>query len=222
MPNGDDRSPPTATGSAGTPPATRSATSRRMLLRGGVPAVMTLASRPALAAGPACTVSAVLSANLSNAVEQGLNCGVSPGCWYNLAYKDGKWQTTGFDPNQSFASVFGPVSGGSPWTIGTGSLHDALKGSVSITCKVPKGQGFETVTVNGNGFTAQSVGAVLNAGAFNKYNHYPLNVQQVVAEVQGLWNTKPKSKGEVQSLAGAIADKFNGLIGPQHTCDESF
>ncbi|HEY0526151.1 MAG TPA: hypothetical protein VGD08_22345 [Stellaceae bacterium] len=223
MPNGDDRLRPTTTGNAGESPVSKSTTSRRMLLRGGVPAVMTLASRPALAGGPACTVSAVLSANLSNAIEQGLNCGVSPGCWKNLAYSDGKWQSTGYDPDQSFASVFGPVPGGSRWTIGTGSLHDALGGNVTITCKIPgKGGSFTSVAVSGNGFTAQSVGALLNAAAFNKYNHYPLSVYDVLSRVTGLWSTQPASKGDVQTLASAIADFFNSQIGKAEECNAEF
>jgi hypothetical protein len=222
MPNGDDRSPPTAADNAGSSPIT-SATSRRMLLRGGIPAVMTLASRPALATGPACTVSAVLSANLSNPIEQGLNCGVSPGCWKNLAYRDGKWQTTGYDPDQSFDSAFGPVPGGSRWKIGAGSMHDALSGNVAITCKVPKkGGGFDTITVSGNGFTAQSVCALLNAAAFYKYNHYPLSVDDVLGRVRALWSTQPATKDDVQPLASAIADFFNSKIGQLEQCYEVF
>ena len=70
----------------------------RRIILGGIPIAVTLASKPALAMTGQCSVSNVLSGNLSHPLPTGVNCGMTPATWQSLAGTNQLWTRTGFFP----------------------------------------------------------------------------------------------------------------------------
>ena len=89
----------------GAPERKRLVTPRRALI-GGIPVMMTLASKSALA-WPDCTYSRVMSGNMSLAHQLAPteSCAMSPGCWRTLKNWNGLKGL--FTPTSNFCSIFG-------------------------------------------------------------------------------------------------------------------
>lgn len=195
---------------------------RRRFLTGGlatVPvAITTLANRPALAGGY-CTVSAVLSGNLSRQITE--PCGVSPGCWKNHALENNasSWTVAGFSPSQAFTSVF-PMLNTPPWSCNpaNATLLDGLNGGIVISVKLTDGSKAVTLSNFASGFTLQIVAAVLNAGFFGTPK-YPLSVQDVQYAVihaitkyptDGSGATSNGNQSNIKTQISKLTDKLNG------------
>ena len=79
----------------------------RRLVLGGIPIAVTLASKPALAMTGQCSVSNALSGNLSHPLPNGVNCGMTPQTWVDLAGTNQLWPRTGMYPQTTFISAVG-------------------------------------------------------------------------------------------------------------------
>lgn len=85
----------------------------------GVAAVFTLSSRPVWANGQQCTISGMMSGNLS--APKGQSCdGCTPGYWGRSQHLNA-WAPTGFKPTDKFNTVFGVTQyikkNGQPYTL---------------------------------------------------------------------------------------------------------
>lgn len=85
----------------------------------GVAAVFTLSSRPVWAKGQQCTISGMMSGNLS--APKGQSCdGCTPGYWRQSQHLNA-WTPTGFKTTDKFNTVFGVTqyvkSNGKPYTL---------------------------------------------------------------------------------------------------------
>jgi hypothetical protein len=180
----------------------RAATGRRALL-GGLPMVITLASRPALANVNQCTISNVLSGNLSHPLPAGPSCGLTPACWQGS--KTGTlWTRTGYSRLDNFTSDLGAIPFGSKWSIvGGQSLGTALSGGLNIQVQTSHGSS----TLDATQFGAQVVASLLNAAAFAP-NNYPLSTAQVKSVVQAIWNGTPSDQETAQGYLTAVANQL--------------
>lgn len=154
---------------------------RRRFLTGGlsaVPAIVTLANKPALAKN-FCTVSAKLSGNASRPIKG--PCGSSPGCWKNHALKNNasSWTSTGLSPHGLLTSLF-PILKTDPWKCypSDATLLQALDKSCVIRAKV---NGSWVDPKFPKAFTAQIVAGVLNARFFGIA--YPMSEDAIKANV---------------------------------------
>ena len=172
------------TGSQGS----RSASSRRMLLRGSLvaaPTILTLKSRPVLASGKTCSPSAFMSKNPSKPLEQA--CGDSPGCWTQKNYLKWSEYTGGvYQHGTSLKATFSAMAQTRTVTINgqqqtiprcTFKISGATVSDLSLSqCILVQGDVFVEAIKNGvktsvkaievsNGFQLQIVAGILN-GAF--------------------------------------------------------
>lgn len=154
---------------------------RRRFLTGGlsaVPAIVTLANKPALAKN-FCTISAKLSGNASRPMRG--PCGSSPGCWKNHALRNNasSWTSTGLSPHGLLTSLF-PILKTNPWRCvpSDATLLQALDKSCVIQAKV---NGSWVDPKFPKAFTAQIVAGVLNARFFGIA--YPMSEEAIKASV---------------------------------------
>ncbi|MDE2229997.1 MAG: hypothetical protein KGL11_13295 [Alphaproteobacteria bacterium] len=179
--------------------------SRRLIL-GGIPVVVTLTSKPALAMTGECSVSNALSGNLSHPLPEGTNCGLTPDSWIKLAGTQQLWSRTGFAPSTSFLSACGSQPFNSQWSCGNQSLLAALEGGLTIGCKV----GQNSAALDATKFGAQLAAAVLNAGCFSPTN-YPDTVAQVRGLVAAIWSSQPTTKSLAQAELDSATNRISSL-----------
>ncbi|HEY1505909.1 MAG TPA: hypothetical protein VGF92_16505 [Stellaceae bacterium] len=195
--------------------------------------MLTLASRPALAAGQ-CNASNAISGNQSHPLPNGTNCGLTPATWVSLAGTNQLWARTGFSPSTTF-SVNGSSGFDSSWNIGTVSLLSALQGGLSIKVQTSGGNGNgngnsggpgSSSGGNGNGngnsngggsttlnaaeFGEQVAAALLNAAAFAP-NNYPYTLSEVEQMAMSIFGAKPSSAAVAQSELDSLASKFAAI-----------
>ena len=223
---------------SGMPSARCLVTPRRAVL-GGAPIVMTLMSKSALA-WPQCSISRVLSGNLSQDAQLNPNetCAVAPECWVSLGstHDNSGWAgtqvgykmggpTAGYSPNQSFSSVFGlPVTNASgTWSIThSDSIYNALKGQTRITF-APSGGGSLNITASfgSYSFAAQSACALLNAAAFSPDGHFLIpgmggtntSPSSILAWVLAIWqSTLGQNSGGTNSAINTLGNKLNSSL----------
>lgn len=178
---------------------------RRMLL-GGIPIAVTLASKPALAMTGQCSVSNALSGNLSHPLPNGVNCGLTPLTWCNLAGTNQLWPRTAMYPQTTFLSASGQPGFGSGWDCGNQSLLSALQGGLVISCKI-SGQ---MTTLNAQLFGEQAAAGLLNGAAFSP-NNFPMSLSEVQAKILAVWSTRPTSKSQAQSSLDNVTDQLAPL-----------
>jgi hypothetical protein len=198
--------PPRPDGTRDDRSSDQSGNSRRRLILGGLPLAVTLASRPALAATGQCSVSHVLSGNLSNPLPSGTNCGLTPLTWCNLAGTNQLWPRTGYSSTTRFLSAFGSLPLNSKWTCSNPSLLSAMQNSLSVQCKI----GSNLVTLSAGNFGAQVCAGLLNACAFAPTN-YSLTSSEVTALVSPIWTSSPSSQSAAQSLLDAVTSQLSAL-----------
>jgi hypothetical protein len=189
---------------------------RRRFLTGGlsaVPAIVTLANKPALAKN-FCTVSAKMSGNASRPMRG--PCGSSPGCWKNHALKNNasSWTSTGLSPHGLLTSLF-PMFKTHPWKCfpSDATLLQALEMSCVIRAKV---DGSWVDPKFPKAFTAQIVAGVLNARFFGTF--YPIGedaIKQSVLNALTSYGSKldsddlKKIKNKISSLTDTLAGYNN-------------
>lgn len=165
---------------------------RRRLLIGGAPLVMTVISRPAFA-WPQCTISRVLSGNLSQdqPLNPGETCAQPASCWVSQASGQYKWKATavghppsGYQTSDNFRTVFGlpitcTVSGHSgTWDLSSTStnLLSAINGGATLEFTGTNNNKNYTKTLSasfgGYDLCTQAVCALLNAAAFFPDGHF--------------------------------------------------
>jgi len=195
----------------------RLVTPRRALI-GGIPVMMTLASKSALA-WPDCTYSRVMSGNMSLAhqIAPTESCAMSPGCWVSLKNWNGLKGL--FTPSSQFSSVFGLSHNN--WSCTSGAtLLQALQGKCTIYYTPPGKSKFAvSYTAGGYGLAAQCAAAVLNAAAFSPSGHFLVNginrdVSWVLSQVAGCWNTTPNPKTQTgcNSVVSGMCNTFSSSI----------
>ncbi len=168
---------------------------------------MTLASKPALAwSGGQCSVSNALSGNLSHPLPSGVNCGLTPGTWVNLAGTNQLWPRTGFFPSTNFTSAAGQTGFGSEWIVGGQSMLSALQGGLIIEIKINGNRS----TLNAALFGEQVAAALLNAAAFAP-NNFPDSLSQVQSLVRQIWMSRPSSKNRAQSALDGLTNQLAPL-----------
>jgi hypothetical protein len=173
----------------------------RRLVLGGIPIVVTLASKPALAMTGQCSVSNALSGNLSHPLPNGVNCGLTPLTWCNLAGTNQLWPRTAMYPSTNFTTACGTPGLGSGWQCGTESMLSALQGGLTIQCKI---NGTLT-TLNAQLFGEQAAAGLLNAAAFSPTN-FPQSLGQVQATIRAVWASTPTSNTQAQSALDAVTN----------------
>ncbi|HVA13823.1 MAG TPA: hypothetical protein VNF99_11275 [Stellaceae bacterium] len=178
----------------------------RRLILGGIPIAVTLASKPALAMTGECSVSNALSGNLSHPLPSGVNCGLTPLTWCNLAGTNQLWPRTAMYPQTDFSSASGGPGFSSHWVCGTQSLLSALQGGLSIHCKI---NGTATA-INAQLFGEQVGAGLLNAAAFSP-NNFPQSLPDVQSMVRSIWATTPRSASQAQSALDAVTNQLAPL-----------
>ncbi len=178
----------------------------RRLVLGGIPIAVTLASKPALAMTGQCSVSNALSGNLSHPLPSGVNCGMTPQTWVDLAGTNQLWPRTGMYPQTTFITAVGSPSVGSGWIIGPQSVLSALQGSLVIQCKISG----STVTINGQLFGEQVAASLLNAAAFSP-NNYPDSLAQVQQLAHQVWATTPSNQNQAQHSLDSVTNTLSAL-----------
>jgi hypothetical protein len=222
--------PSTAPGAASD---TKGRLGRRFILT-GMPFAMTLANRPAFATGGLCTMSVLASANLSNPIEQNMNCGVSPGCWAQKALRDDAWQSSmpiGLSPDSSFRAVFSMPSN---WRLS--APNDSQCNPIEATLYQVLTQPLKLVYVpssgpkikgSDGGAAMHIVAGYLNALAFNSghvvngvviWGHYPVTDTGVMNTVLGLWSPAPTA-ADIDSRIAAVKNYAYVVVDNQHYCD---
>ena len=214
---GSDHAPGEATPPDGKPVRGRLITPRRALI-GGIPVMMTLASKSALA-WPDCTYSRVMSGNMSLAhqIKPTESCAVSPGCWASLQTWNG---VNGlFSPTSNFCTIFGLAHNNWSCNSNTVTLMQALQGKCTLYYTHRGTQMQVTQTAGGYSFAAHCAAAILNAAAFSPSGHYLVNginrdITWVLAQVSACWNTtpNPKTTSGCNSVVGGTCDAFNSAI----------
>lgn len=235
-PLGTERRSATAPPNPATGGERRLVTPRRVVL-GGAPIIATLVSRSALA-WPQCSISRVLSGNLSYEAElgPGETCASAPECWASLASRsqNGGWAGTqvgyksggpvaGYTPNQSFSGVFGlpSVSAAGTWSVTNGdSLYSALRGHTTISFK-PHGSSSGlriTASFGGYSFETQCACALLNAAAFSADGHFLIPASggvntfpsTILTWVLAIWQSSLSSNSNGSNAAiMALGNKLN-------------
>lgn len=198
-----DRDPTSASASPAASDAPKNP-GRRLIL-GGIPVAVTLASKPALAMTGQCSVSNALSGNLSHPLPNGVNCGMTPGTWVNLAGTNQLWPRTGMYPQTNFTSACGSPGFGS-WQCGNQSLLSALQGGLSVQCKIAG----QMTTLNAQLFGEQVAASALNAAAFSP-NNYSKSLGDIEALVQAIWASHPNSKSQAQTLLDNLTNQLAPL-----------
>jgi hypothetical protein len=198
--------PPTETSSAAASRLQSLVNPGRRMLLGGIPIAVTLASQPALARTAQCSVSNALSGNLSHPLPSGVNCGMTPLTWCNLAGTNQLWPRTAMYPQTTFSSACGGPGFSSGWVLGTQSLLSSLQGSLSIQCKI---NGKDT-TLNAQLFGEHVSAAMLNAAAFSP-NNFPKSLGQVQLAVRAIWQIKPTSQSQAQSALDGVTNQYAPL-----------
>ena len=198
----DRAKPNEGNGRGGTKRETLAMPGRRLIL-GGIPIVVTLASKPALAMGE-CSVSNALSGNLSHPLPAGTNCGLTPDTWMKLAGTNQLWSRTGCAPSQSFTSACGSRPSGATWTCGTQSLLAALEGSLTVSCKI---DGVDT-PLTASQFGMHCAAGILNAACFSP-NNYPKTMSQVQNLIAPLWTQQPTNQAQAQSLLDSATNALS-------------
>jgi hypothetical protein len=224
------------------PGKAKAALGRRGFVLAGAPFIMTLTNRPALAGGTTgggdtvCTFSILASLNLSQPLEAGANCGVSPGCWKNKALNDGIWKAVG-DPTDAppndVNSIINPPGNGEvgkwKWSNESASLYSALGSS-------PPKLGFRKTSGttwynSGNGVINEILAGYLNIMTFNNglelfgtvmWGHYPISLAQFNAAKTTLFSVVPSSSGDVNT---AVENFRNAIYLPgegDHYCNAAF
>jgi hypothetical protein len=178
----------------------------RRLILGGIPIAVTLASKPALAMTGQCSVSNALSGNLSHPLPNGVNCGLTPLTWCNLAGTNQLWPRTAMYPSTNFTTACGSPGFGNAWQCGWQSMLSALQGGLSVQCKL-NGQ---MTTLNAQLFGEQVAAGLLNAAAFSP-NNYPKSLDEVQAMVQSIWSSHPNSKSQAQTLLDNVTNQLAPL-----------
>jgi hypothetical protein len=178
----------------------------RRIILGGIPIAVTLASKPALAMTGQCSVSNVLSGNLSHPLPSGVNCGMTPATWQSLAGTNQLWTRTGFFPSTNFTSAAGSPGFGSGWIVGAQSLLSALQGGLIVQIKINTTQ----TQLNAALFGEQVAASLLNAAAFAP-NNYPDSLSQVQQMIHSLWLSTPTSTSQAQSALNSISTTFSAL-----------
>jgi hypothetical protein len=178
----------------------------RRLVLGGIPIVVTLASKPALAMTGQCSVSNALSGNLSHPLPSGVNCGLTPLTWCNLAGTNQLWPRTAMFPSTNFTTACGAPGFGSGWQCGTQSLLSALQGGLIIECKI-KGN---LTTLNAQLFGEQAAASLLNAAAFAP-NNFPKTLGEIQLMIRTVWATTPSSQSQAQSALDAVTNQLAPL-----------
>jgi hypothetical protein len=217
----------------------RPALGRRGFVLAGAPLILTLANRPALATdksggGGFCTMSILASANLSNPVEAGANCGVSPGCWKNNAYGDAMWQSTGISPASTVGEIFNPPGNGEvgkwKWSDPNQTLIAALNASS------PSKIGFRKTTSStwystSNGTIKEIIAGFLNIKAFNSgntlfgmtmWNHYPVSNGDFTTALGVLWGTVPNWNSAVDTAVSNFRNVIYDVPDGGHYCNVAF
>jgi len=198
----DRAKPNEGNGRGGTKRETLAMPGRRLIL-GGIPIVVTLASKPALAMGE-CSVSNALSGNLSHPLPAGTNCGLTPDTWMKLAGTNQLWSRTGCAPSQSFTSACGSQPSGATWTCGTQSLLAALEGSLTVSCKI---DGVNT-PLTASQFGMHCAAGILNAACFSP-NNYPKTMSQVQNLIAPVWSQQPTNQAQAQSLLDSATNALS-------------
>lgn len=178
----------------------------RRLLLGGIPIAVTLASKPALAMTGECSVSNALSGNLSHPLPSGVNCGLTPLTWCNLAGTNQLWPRTAMYPQTTFTSACGSPGFNSGWNCGTQSLLSALQGGLVISCKI-NGQ---MTTVNAQLFGEQAAAAMLNGAAFSP-NNFPKSLSEVQSLILAVWSSQPTSASQAQNALDTVTNQLAPL-----------
>jgi hypothetical protein len=178
----------------------------RRLVLGGIPIAVTLASRPALAATGQCSVSNALSGNLSHPLPNGVNCGMTPLTWCNLAGTNQLWPRTAMYPQTVFSSAIGGPGLNSGWTIGTQSLLGALQGTLSIQCTING----KATTLNAQLFGEHVTAGMLNAAAFSP-NNFSKTLGEIQLSVRSIWVITPKNESQAQSALDTITNQLAPL-----------
>jgi hypothetical protein len=177
----------------------------RRLILGGIPIVVTLASKPALAMTGECSVSNALSGNLSHPLPNGVNCGLTPLTWCNLAGTNQLWPRTAMYPQTNFTSACGAPGFGS-WECGSESMLSALQGGLTVQCKI-NGQ---EATINAQLFGEQVAAGMLNAAAFSP-NNFSKSLGEVQALVHAVWSTAPTTQSQAQTLLDGVTNQLAPL-----------
>ncbi|HLI22169.1 MAG TPA: hypothetical protein VKV32_13675 [Stellaceae bacterium] len=178
----------------------------RRLILGGIPVAVTLASKPALAMTGQCSVSNALSGNLSHPLPSGVNCGMTPQTWLDLAGTNQLWPRTGMWPQTNFSTACGSPGFGNVWQCGSQSLLSALQGSLTVQCKI---NNVET-SLSAQLFGEQVAAGLLNAAAFSP-NNYPKSLDEVQSLVLAIWAAKPTSRSQAQSLLDSVTNTLSAL-----------
>jgi len=209
---------------------------RRLILT-GMPFAMTLANRPAFATGGLCTMSVLASANLSNPVEEKMNCGVSPGCWAQKATNwqgaNGDWQSTmpvNVQPDDSFRTTFSmPPSwrlcspGDNNYNPIEANLYQVLTQPLVLVYMPSSGPKIKGTDA---GAAKHITAGYLNALAFNSghlvngvviWGHYPVTDDGVLNMVQGLWSTPPTA-ANIDSRIASVKNYAYVVVDNQHYC----
>lgn len=192
---------------------------RRRFLTGGlsaVPAIVTLANKPALATN-FCTISAKLSGNASRPITG--PCGSSPGCWKNHALSNNasSWTSTGLSPYGLFTDLF-PLLKTEPWKcIPTdATLLQALDKTPVIKVKI---SGSWVNHKFPEAFTAQIVAGVLNARFFGVA--YPMSEDAIKTSVlNALSFESPLTTHKVNDIKGKVSVLTDLLAGYNNVNDE--
>ncbi|HET9646298.1 MAG TPA: hypothetical protein VFP68_23755 [Burkholderiaceae bacterium] len=164
--------------------------SRRTLLRGGTPILMTVASQRVLAAACA-TPSAFTSANASRPNDTVLCSGLAPEGWISASSNQSKYSSNQWpvQPNSKFNSIFTPVAAYDKFT-----LLDVLN--------------FPNGTQGSNPLARYIVAAWLNA----KTGKVPANILGV-AQVTGMWQDFVTSNfGTFNPTAGVIWHTDDAIV----------
>jgi len=173
---------------------------RRKLLTGGAATsiLMTVASRPAWAAGSQCTPSALASANLSG--EDGFEgCGISAGWWKN---KTNRWPISS---STAFHSIFGAVR------YNNVVLFKNTNGTDLTLAQVINFSASNAPT-NPKNIAMHLVGAYLNALQFpNLYGNagYAYSAQAVVNMFNSLDNAALSAFDTVKTTLETANDQFD-------------
>ena len=178
----------------------------RRLVLGGIPIAVTLASQPALARSAQCSVSNALSGNLSHPLPNGVNCGMTPLTWCNLAGTNQLWPRTAMYPQTVFSSAVGGPGFSSGWVLGSQSLLAALQGTLSIQCKING----KATTLNAQLFGEHVAAGMLNAAAFSP-NNFPKTLGQIQMSVRSIWVTTPKNQTQAQSALDTVTNQLAPL-----------
>lgn len=178
----------------------------RRLLLGGIPIAVTLASKPALAMTGECSVSNALSGNLSHPLPNGVNCGLTPLTWCNLAGTNQLWPRTAMYPQTSFSSACGSPGFGSGWDCGTQSMLSALQGGLVVSCKIDGKQ----TTLNAQLFGEQAAAGLLNGAAFSP-NNFSMSLSEVQSLILAVWSSRPTNASEAQNALDGVTNRLAPL-----------